>query len=71
MLKLKLQNFGHTIRRADLLEKTLMLEKIEGRKEKEMAEDENVGWHHQLNGHGLGGLQELVMYREAWCATVH
>ena len=36
-----------------------------------MTEDEMVGWHHQLDGHGLGGLRELVMDRETWCATVH
>ena len=36
-----------------------------------MTEDEMVGWYHQLNGHGLGGLQELVMDREAWLAAVH
>ena len=47
MLKLKLQYFGHLIRRFDSLEKTLMLGKIEGRR----AEDEMVGWHHRLNGH--------------------
>ena len=35
------------------------------------TEDEMVGWHHWLNGHGFGGLQELVMDREAWCAVVH
>ena len=45
MLKLKLQHFGHLMRRNDLLEKTLMLGKIEGRK-KGMTEDEMVGWHH-------------------------
>ena len=51
MLKLKLQYFGHLMRRADSLEKTLMLEKIEGGEEKETTEDEMVGWHHRLNEH--------------------
>ena len=50
MLKLKLQYFDHLIRRADSLEKTLILGKIEGEK-KRMTEDEMVGWHHRLNGH--------------------
>ena len=50
MLKLKLQHFGHLMRRADSLEKTLMLAKIEGQEEKGMTEDEMVGCHHQLNG---------------------
>ncbi|RQL10683.1 hypothetical protein COH36_13390, partial [Neisseria meningitidis] len=50
-LKVKLQYFGHLMQRTDSLEKTLMLGKIEGRKEKGMTEDEMVGWHHQLNGH--------------------
>ena len=36
-----------------------------------MTEDEMVRWCHQLNGHGLGGLRDLVMDREAWCAVVH
>ena len=36
-----------------------------------MTEDEMVGWHHQLNGHGFVGLQELVMDREAWRAAIH
>ena len=49
--KLKLQFFGHLMQRTDSLEKTLMLGKIEGGEEKGMAEDEMVGWHHQLNGH--------------------
>ena len=51
MLKLKLQYFGHLIRRTDSLEKTLMLGKIEGREEKGMTEDEMVGWHHRLDGY--------------------
>ena len=54
MLKLKLQYFGHLMQRADSFEKTLMLGKIEGRREKGMTEDEMVGWHHQLNGHEFG-----------------
>jgi len=54
MLKLKLQYFGHLIRRTDALEKILMLGKIEGGRKKAMTEDEMVGWHHRLNGHGFG-----------------
>ena len=55
MLKLKLQYFGHLIRRTDSLEKTLMLGKTEdGEGEKGMTEDEMVGWHHRLNGHEFG-----------------
>jgi len=54
MLKLKLQYFGHLIRRTDALEKILMLGKIEGWRKKAMTEDEMVGWHHRLNGHGFG-----------------
>ena len=50
MLKLKLQYLGHVMLRADSLEKTLMLGKIEGRK-RGAAEDEMVGWHHRLDGH--------------------
>ena len=51
MLKLKLQNLGHLMRRTDSLEKTLMLGKIEGRRRRMMTEDEMVGWHHLLDGH--------------------
>ena len=53
MLKLKLQYFGHLMRRVDSLEKTLMLGGIEGRR-KGQKEDEVVGWHHRLNGHEFG-----------------
>ena len=51
MLKLKLQHFGHLMRRADSLEKTLMLGRIGGQEEKGMTEDEMAGWHHRLDGH--------------------
>ena len=59
MLQLKLQYFGHLMRIADSFEKTLMLGKTEGRRrrgwqEKGTTEDEMVGWHHRLNGHGFG-----------------
>ena len=50
MLKLKLQYFGHLMRKTDSFEKTLMLGKIEGRWRRGQ-QDEMVGWHHQLNGH--------------------
>ena len=63
MLKLKLQYFGHLMRRADSFEKTLMLGKIEGRRKKGMTE--MVGWHQGFNGHGFGWTPELVMDREA------
>ena len=52
-LKLKLQYFGHLMRRIDSLEKTLMLGKIEGGRRRG-RKDEMVGWHHRLNGHGFG-----------------
>ena len=51
MLKLKLQYFGHLMRRVDSLEKILMLGKIEGRRRREATEDEMVGWHLRLDGH--------------------
>ena len=54
MWKLKLQYFGHLMQRTDSLEKTLMLGKIGGRRRRGRQEDEMVGWHHQLNGHGFG-----------------
>ena len=54
MLKLKLQYFGHLMRKADSFEKTLMLGKTEGRRRREPTEDEMVGWHHRLDGRGFG-----------------
>ena len=59
MLKLKLQYFGHLMRRTDSLEKTLMLGKIEGRRRRGPTEDEMVGWHHRLDGHEFEQLQEV------------
>ena len=55
MLKLKLQYFGHLMRRVDSLEKTVMLEGIGARQEeKGTIEDERAGWHHRLDGRGFG-----------------
>ena len=54
MLKLKLPYFGHLLRRADSFEKTLRLRNIEGRRRMGMTENEKVGWHHKLDGHGFG-----------------
>ena len=54
MLKLKLQYFGHILRRVDSLEKTLMLGGIEGREEKGMTEDEMAGWCHRLDACEFG-----------------
>ena len=70
MLKLKLQYFGHLMRRADLFEKTLMLGKIEGRR----RGWQRMGWLESITTSmdmGLGELQELVIDREAWCAAIH
>ena len=68
MLKLKLQHFGHLMQRADSFEKTLMLGKIEGRRRRGMAEDEMVGWHHRLDGHGFGWTPG-VGDGQGWCGS--
>ena len=72
MLKLKLQYFGHLMGRADSLEKTLMLGKVEGRRRKGQQRIRWIGWHHQLDGHefeqasGVGDGQGSLVCCRPW-----